>query len=78
MTRSLFSSWSQLRQLSSAVIFVDIGRAFYSVLVEEVVGLVMERSDGAPRVESKKQFSEAVLEGRQHETALVRMAPTLR
>ena len=43
MTRSLFSSWAQLRKLSSAVIFVDIRKAFYSVLVEEVVGPVMGR-----------------------------------
>ena len=42
MTRSLFSSWAQLRKFSSAVIFVDIRKAFYSVLVEEVVGPVME------------------------------------
>ena len=38
MTRSLFSSWAQLRKLSSAVIHVDIRKAFYSVLVEEAVG----------------------------------------
>ena len=38
MTRSLFSSWAQLRKLSSAVIYMDIRKAFYSVLVEEVVG----------------------------------------
>ena len=48
MTRSLFCSWAQLRKLSSsAVIFVDIRKAFYSVLVEEVVGPVMGRSDRA-------------------------------
>ena len=41
MTRSLFSSWAQLRKLSSAVIFVDIRKALYSVLIEEVVGPVM-------------------------------------
>ena len=45
MTRSLFSSWAQLRKLSSAVIHVDTRKAFYSVLVEEVVGHVMGRSD---------------------------------
>ena len=38
---------AQLRKLSSAVIFVDIRKAFYSVLVEEVVGPVMGRSDRA-------------------------------
>ena len=47
MTRNLFSSWAQLRKLSSAVIQVDIRQAFYSVLVEEVVGTVMGRSDRA-------------------------------
>ena len=47
MTRNLFSSWAQLRKLSSAVIYVDIRKAFYSVLVEEVVGPVMGRSDRA-------------------------------
>ena len=36
MTRSLFNSWAQLRKLSSAVIFVDIRKAFYSVLVVSV------------------------------------------
>ena len=41
MTRSLFSSRAQLRKLSSAVIFVDIRKAFYSILVQEVVGPVM-------------------------------------
>ena len=41
VTRSLFSSWAQLRKLSSAVINVDIHKAFFSVLVEEVVGPVM-------------------------------------
>ena len=47
MTRKLFSSWAQLRKLSSAVIYVDIRKTFYSVLVEEVVGPVMGRSDHA-------------------------------
>ena len=46
MTRSFFSSWAQLRKLSSAVIYVDIRKAFCSVLVEEVVGPVMGRSQG--------------------------------
>ena len=47
MTRSHFSSWAQLRKLSSAVIYVDIRKAFHSILVEEVVGPVVERSDRA-------------------------------
>ena len=47
MTRNLFSSWAQLRKLSSAVIYVDIRKAFYSVLVEEVLGPVMGRSNRA-------------------------------
>ena len=47
MTRNLVSSWAQLRKLSSSVIYVDIRKAFYSVLDEEVVGPVMGRSDRA-------------------------------
>ena len=80
MTRSLFSSWAQLRKLSSAVIFVDIRKAFYSVLVEEVVGPVMGRSDRAKVMarlgwtESERHRFEATLQGRQHETALLGMA----
>ena len=81
MTRSLFSSWAQLRKLSSAVIFVDVRKAFYSVLVEEVVGPVMGRSDRAKVMarlgwtESERHRFEATLQGRQHETALLGMAP---
>ena len=76
MTRSLFSSWATLSKFSSAVIHVNIRKAFYSVLVEGVVGPVLGRSDRATvtaRVrwtESEKQHLEAVLQGRQHETAL--------
>ena len=81
MTRNLFSSWAQLRKLSSAVIFVDIRKPLYSVLVEEVVGPVMVRSDRAKVMarigwtESEKHQLEATLQGRQQETALVGMAP---
>ena len=80
-TRSLLSSWAQLRKLSSAVINVDIRKAFYSVLVEEVVGPVMGRSDGAKVMarlgwtESERHRLEATLQGRQHETALLEIAP---
>ena len=81
MTRSLLSSWAQLRKLSSAVIFVDIRKAFHSVLVEEVVGPVMRRSDRAKVMarlgwtQSERHPFEATLQGRQHETALLGMAP---
>ena len=68
MTRNLFSSWAQPRELSSAVIYVD------SVLV-------MGWSDGAKVMarlgwtESEKQHLEAALQGRQHEFG---WRPTLR
>ena len=81
MTRSLFSSWAQLRKLSSAVIYVDIRKAFCSVLVGEVVGPVMERSDRVKAMvrlgwtESELHLLEATLQGRQHETALLGMTP---
>ena len=81
MTRSLFSSWAQLRKLSSSVIHVDIRKAIYSVFVEEVVGPVMGRSDRAKVMarlgwtESEQHRLEATLQGRQHETALLGMAP---
>ena len=83
MTRSLFSSFAQLSKFSSAVIHVNIRKAFYSVLVEGVVGPVLGRSDRATVTarlgwtESEKQHLEAVLQGRQHETALFLLAPTL-
>ena len=47
MTRNLFSSWAPQRERSSAVTYVDRRKAFYSALVEEVVGPVMGRSDRA-------------------------------
>ena len=81
MTRSLLSSWAQLRKLSSAVIFVDTRKAFYSVLVEGVVGPVMGRGDRAKVMarlgwtESERHRFEATLQGRQHEVALLTMAP---
>ena len=81
MTRSLFSSWAQLRKLSFAVIYIHIRKAFYSVLVEDVVGLVVGRSDRAKVMarlgwtESERHRLEATLQGRQHETALLGMAP---
>ena len=83
MTRHLFSSSPQLRKLFSAVIYVDIRKAFYSVLAEEVVGPVMGRSDRAKVMarlqwtESEQHQLEATLQGRQHETALLGMAPDL-
>ena len=60
---------------------MDIRKAFYSVLVEEVVAPVMGRSDRAKVMarfgwtESERHRFEATLQGRQHETALLRMAP---
>ena len=54
MTRNLFSSWAELKKHSSAVIYVDIPKAFYSVLVEEVVGPVMGRSDRAKVIANLK------------------------
>ena len=83
LTRSLFSSWARLGKLSSAVIYVDIRKAFYSVLVEEVVGPVMGRRDRAKVMarlgwtESEQHRLEATLQGRQHETALLGMAPDI-
>ena len=77
----MFSSWAQLKKLSSAVIHVDIRKAFNSVLVEGVVGPVVGRSDRAKVMarlgwtEGEKQHLEATLQGREHETALVGMAP---
>ena len=38
MTRRLFWTWAQRRNLSAAVFFADIRKAFYSRLVEEVAG----------------------------------------
>ena len=80
MTCNLLSSWAQLRKLSSAVIFVDIRKAFYSVLVEEVVGPVMGRSDRAKVMarfgwkECERHRFDATLQKRQHGTALLGMA----
>ena len=77
MTRNLFSSWA----LSWVVIYVDIRKTFCSVLVEEVVGTVMGRSDRA-KVMARLGWTgfeqhqlEATLQERQHETALHGMAP---
>ena len=70
MTQSLFSSWDQLKKLSSAVIYVDIP-----------LGPVMGRNDRAKVMarlgwtDSEKQHLEAVLQGRWYETALIEIAP---
>ena len=83
MTRSLFSSWAQLRKLSSAVINVNIRNTFHFVLVEEGVGPVMRRCDRTKVMarlgwtERKQHQFEATLQGRQHDTALLGMAPVV-
>ena len=58
MTRNLFSSWAQLGKLFSAVIHMDIRKAFHYVFVEEVVGSMM----GLGRTEKEQHQLEATLQ----------------